>query len=67
MQRFPISMSHFFSRAANIMLDFLVFIEILVYWSFVLLVMLPVMGIYRMLGTRMTSGLDKLTRFIADL
>ena len=47
--------------------DFLVFVEILVYWVFALVVMLPLSGLDRRFGTHLVAPFDRLTRWIARL
>jgi hypothetical protein len=49
----------------NLAWDLLVFVEILLYWPFALLVMLPARWLDRHLGTSLFQGLDRLTRAIA--
>jgi hypothetical protein len=50
-----------------LLLDFFIFVEILVYWAFVLVVMLPLSFLDRRLRTRLVVPLDHLTRWIARL
>ena len=50
-----------------LLFDFFVFVEILLYWAFALVVMLPLSGIDRVLGTRLVGPFDRLTRWIARL
>jgi hypothetical protein len=50
----------------NLGRDLLVFAEILLYWPFAVLVMLPAQWLDRRLGTSFFSLLDRLTREIAD-
>ena len=50
----------------NLAWDLLVFTEILLYWPFAVLVMLPARWLDRHLGTSLFPLLDRLTRAIAD-
>jgi hypothetical protein len=54
-------------RARNLALDALVFTEILLYWSFALLIMKPAQWCDRRFGTSIFPGLDRAMRRIADL
>ena len=47
--------------------DFVTFVEILVYWPFVMLVMLPIRSLDRLLGTRFLPPLVRLTKYIGNL
>jgi hypothetical protein len=47
--------------------DLITFVEILLYWPFVVLVMLPVKQVDRLLGTRLLPPLVRLTKFIGNL
>jgi hypothetical protein len=49
----------------NLARDLLVFAEILLYWPFAALVMLPARWLDRRLGTSLFQRLDRLTRAIA--
>lgn len=49
----------------SLLQDFVVFAEILLYWLFVLLVMLPVLVLDRVFRTRWLAAADRLTRCIA--
>jgi hypothetical protein len=52
-------------RLRNLVWDLLVFVEILLYWPFALLVMLPARWLDRRLGSSLFERLDRLTRVIA--
>ena len=51
----------------NLLVDFIVFVEILLYWLFVLVVMLPASVLDRLFRTRWLEAADRLTRRIARL
>lgn len=51
----------------KLLLDFFVFSQILLFWLFAFLVMLPLRQLDRRLGTRLFQYMDRFTRFIADL
>lgn len=52
-------------RLRNLSRDLLVFAEILLYWPFAVLVMLPARWLDRRLGTSLFLRLDRRTREIA--
>jgi hypothetical protein len=52
-------------RLRNLGRDLLVFAEILLYWPFAVLVMLPALWFDRRFGTSFFRPLDRLTREIA--
>lgn len=54
-------------RARNLVWDFLVFSEIVLYWPFAFLVMRPAQRFDRLCGTTIFPLLDKTMRAIADL
>ena len=51
----------------NLAWDLVVFTQILVYWPFAILVMLPARWLDRRLGTALFARLDRLVRAIASL
>jgi hypothetical protein len=54
-------------RAKNLAWDMLVFAEIILYWPFAIILMLPLRHFDRRFGTHIFAALDRLVRSIADL
>lgn len=54
-------------RAKNLAWDMLVFAEIILYWPFALVVMLPLRRFGRRFGFNLFAALDRLMRAIAHL
>ncbi len=60
-------MTHALQQAKNLAWDMLVFAEMVLYWPFALMVMLPLSRLDRWFGTSLFARLDRLMRAIADL
>ena len=54
-------------RPKNLVWDMLVFAEMVTYWPFAIIVMLPLRRFDRRFGTSLFAALDRLMRAIADL
>lgn len=60
-------MTHTMRRAKNLAWDMLVFAEIVLYWPFAIMVLLPLRRFDRWFGTHLFAALDRVMRAIADL
>jgi hypothetical protein len=54
-------------RVKNLMWDMLIFAEMLLYWPFAIVIMLPIRRFDRRFNTNIFPSLDRLMRAIADL
>ncbi len=50
----------------NLLIDFFVFCQILLFWLFAFLIMLPLRLLDRLLGTKLFHYVDRFTRSIAE-
>jgi hypothetical protein len=60
-------MTHPLQALKNLAWDMLVFVEILLYWPFAIIIMLPIRGLDRRFGIHVFPALDRVVRAIADL